>query len=659
MFGANLNTIPPGVNANAALEHVRQRVFGPDGPAPNSMEAKVEYLRSEHMLVRFLIARQWDVEKTVAMLREHYRWLAETKMEILLNDPFPEEVHIKKYYPQAYHGTDKKGRPIYIERPGLIDMVRLLQVTTAERLLQYMQAATELQIRRRLPACSLVRGEVVDKSLSIMDLDGLGFRVVTHTTARRVLKEFVTMLQNHYPECSGKMVIINAPKVFSIAWSFVKPMLDDKTVAKISIFGSDQKEACRAALLDLVDAEQLPALFGGSCICDGKDKESCMRCVKGPWVDPEVLAVLAEVPVERVMTPAGAKSLLERRARAAEAVDSNVQAEGGTVAEEPPALELEGEVEIPEAEADEALDSTAGLPELPAIRRPRAGSAEQEALEQAERDVAALVVDHSMQEQVHMRTLTEWVEEYNTLVQDIGRHVIERAQGYYDSRSLWQQVVQEFASCQEVLDTVNRDLDCAIRALGRGEVAFEAQMTGGAGDLTEAEWEELAPLEADEVAGLAEAGGDKLIRMFRVSKLTDQVTHLQRQRDAATAELAMKRRELEEVRRRFEAEESQHNICTWNCSVKRALPFYDKRRMHEFTVDTQLAALQSVEQRLAEARQRLQQLQLASSGNGTRTSNRSARPLDELSLQSFEIAGGEPGEDEFCSCDEDDSDEGT
>jgi hypothetical protein len=38
------------------------------------------------------------------------------------------------------------------------------------------------------------------------------------------------------------MVIINAPKVFGIAWSFVKPQLDEKTVAKISIFGSDQRE---------------------------------------------------------------------------------------------------------------------------------------------------------------------------------------------------------------------------------------------------------------------------------------------------------------------------------------------------------------------------------------------------------------------------------
>ncbi|CAK0894957.1 unnamed protein product [Prorocentrum cordatum] len=124
MWGDNLKTIPEGVDGKAALEEVRARVFGRDGPAPGSAESSVAYLRSEHMLVRFLIARKWDVEKATEMLRDHYKWLAEKNMSKLLQDPFPEEQHIKKFYPQTFHGTDKMGRPIYIERPGHIDMPR-------------------------------------------------------------------------------------------------------------------------------------------------------------------------------------------------------------------------------------------------------------------------------------------------------------------------------------------------------------------------------------------------------------------------------------------------------------------------------------------------------------------------------------------------------
>ncbi|CAE7247047.1 SFH1, partial [Symbiodinium necroappetens] len=142
-----------------------------------------------------------------------------------------------------------------------------------------------------------------------MDLEGLSFKIVTHTTARKVVKDVVSMLQNHYPECSGRMIIINAPRVFGIAWSFVKPQLDAKTVEKISIFGSDQREAYVQCLLDLVDADQLPQMYGGTCVCDGQDPMSCMRAVKGPWAKPEVLKILEEHPLDEVLTPEGAKLL--------------------------------------------------------------------------------------------------------------------------------------------------------------------------------------------------------------------------------------------------------------------------------------------------------------------------------------------------------------
>lgn len=683
MYGANLKTIPPGVDGQAALEKVRKRVFGPDGPAPGSAEEAIPYLRSDHMLVRFLIARQWDVEKATAMLREHYKWLAETKMATLLKDPFPEEPTIKKFYPQAYHGTDKLGRPLYIERPGCIDMPRLLQVTNTERLMDYFYAGTELQIRRRLPACSLVRGEVVDKSLNIMDLDGLGFRVVTHATARRVVRDIVTMLQNHYPECSGRMIIINAPKVFSIAWSFVKPMLDEKTVAKISIYGTD-KEAYTQALLELVDADQLPALFGGKCMCDGKDKISCMRSVKGPWAEREVQEILDTQPLDKIMTPEGAKLLFQRRASegslppiftgdvpeslgvaandasvgfqpapapavvaqapalAAAAVPPPAVAAAAPPREPAPAAPAPSPLE-PQAEGEEEDLDTFELA-APGVPTARSAMLSPE-LAEAEGLTAQLMEEYARAEEVHMKTLTQWVQEYNGLVADIGRHVIERAQGYYDSRSLWQQVVQEYAGQQGEVDLIAADLDKAVKNLGKAEAAFASFMETGK-DISEEDWAQLAPLQAGDAGREAAAGDAKLMRTLRVSLLADRVTSLQRQRDSANAELDIKRQELEDAKRRFELEDQRHSQCTWNCSVKRAAPFYEKRRMHEYTVDLQLSALRGVEQRLQQARQSVMVLRQP---NGYARGGRS-RGLDEMSLQSFEIAGGAPGEDEFHSC---------
>jgi hypothetical protein len=60
------------------------------------------------------------------------------------------------------------------------------------------------------------------------------------------------------------MFIINSPMLFSGIWACVKPWLDDKTKAKISIHGSSFKKE----LLEVIDEDVLPDFLGGKCECD-------------------------------------------------------------------------------------------------------------------------------------------------------------------------------------------------------------------------------------------------------------------------------------------------------------------------------------------------------------------------------------------------------
>jgi hypothetical protein len=48
-----------------------------------------------------------------------------------------------------------------------------------------------------------------------------------------------------------------------MAFSMVKPLLSQVTLNKIRIFGSNKSE-WKAALLEDIDAHQLPAYYGGS-----------------------------------------------------------------------------------------------------------------------------------------------------------------------------------------------------------------------------------------------------------------------------------------------------------------------------------------------------------------------------------------------------------
>lgn len=77
----------------------------------------------------------------------------------------------------------------------------------------------------------------------------------------------------------GQVVVINAPYGFSTVWSVIKPWLAKETQEKVDIVGSDFKEV----LLDLVDAENLPEMFGGKCTCS--EHGGCMKSNAGPWVD--------------------------------------------------------------------------------------------------------------------------------------------------------------------------------------------------------------------------------------------------------------------------------------------------------------------------------------------------------------------------------------
>ena len=73
----------------------------------------------------------------------------------------------------------------------------------------------------------------------------------------------------------GKFYIINAPWAFQFVWSVIKPWLDEVTVSKIDILGSDYKET----LLKQILPENLPEEFGGTCRCRG----GCTLSDAGPW----------------------------------------------------------------------------------------------------------------------------------------------------------------------------------------------------------------------------------------------------------------------------------------------------------------------------------------------------------------------------------------
>ncbi|RDX86362.1 Phosphatidylinositol/phosphatidylcholine transfer protein SFH13, partial [Mucuna pruriens] len=237
-----------------------------------------------HALLRFLKARDFNIEKTIQMWEEMLIWRKEFGTDAILQDfEFEELEEVLQYYPQGYHGVDKEGRPVYIERLGKAHPSRLMRITTTDRYLKYHVQEFERALQEKFPACSVAAKRRISSTTTILDVQGLGMKNFSPTAAS--LLAAITKIDNsYYPETLHRMYIINAGPGFKrMLWPAAQKFLDAKTIAKIQVL--EPKSLCK--LLDIIDSSQLPDFLGGSCTCPGEG--GCLRSSKGPWNDPDIV----------------------------------------------------------------------------------------------------------------------------------------------------------------------------------------------------------------------------------------------------------------------------------------------------------------------------------------------------------------------------------
>ncbi|KAI3867199.1 hypothetical protein MKX03_029246 [Papaver bracteatum] len=239
-----------------------------------------------HTMRRFLKARKFDIEKALHMWEEMLQWRKEFGVDSILQDfNFEELDEVQRHYPHGYHGVDKEGRPVYIERVGKVEPGKLMNVTTVDRFLKYHVQGFEKTFLEKFPACSIAAKRHIDTTTTILDVNGvnwMSFGKVANDLLMRIQK----IDGNNYPETLHQMYIVNAGNGFKLLWNTVKGFLDPRTTAKINVLGNKYQNK----LLQLIDSSQLPDFLGGSCTCSTLG--GCLRSGKGPWNDPEVMKVV-------------------------------------------------------------------------------------------------------------------------------------------------------------------------------------------------------------------------------------------------------------------------------------------------------------------------------------------------------------------------------
>ncbi|XP_045122663.1 SEC14-like protein 1 isoform X10 [Portunus trituberculatus] len=216
---------------------------------------------SDTCLLRFLRARDFNIEKAREMLSHSLIWRKKNQVDKMMNEYQVPSV-IQDYFPGGWHYYDKECRPLYLLRLGQMDVKGLVKSVGEEGLLKHTLHICEEGLRLTEEATSTYGRPITTWTL-LVDLEGLNMRHLWRPGIRTLLK-IIEIVEANYPETMSCVLIIRAPRVFPILWTLVSTFIDETTRSKFLFYGGNDYQG-PGGLIDYMPKENIPHILGGEC----------------------------------------------------------------------------------------------------------------------------------------------------------------------------------------------------------------------------------------------------------------------------------------------------------------------------------------------------------------------------------------------------------
>ena len=197
--------------------------------------------------------RRWDITR---------HWRESEGVNTILQEPQPYFYLICAMYPHYFCGKGKQGNVVYYERPGDFEGSQLYaRGVTLDDLVRHWLFVTEYNWN------VICNGDEKAKVITVLDIEKVKMSDLAGNSME-YLKKTVGYANQHYPERSYVIFIVNVPYFFSWAWKIVKPLVHPNTQKKVRILSS--KEVL-AGLSEYIDVDQIPEYYGGKLDFGGHD----------------------------------------------------------------------------------------------------------------------------------------------------------------------------------------------------------------------------------------------------------------------------------------------------------------------------------------------------------------------------------------------------